>query len=167
MYRRKNHKMLVCSLGAKFWHIWSCVGILGPVGCEGRNSRLSHYHETSGLAQTREESVHTTLYISIRNPALPHRNTCASPRGARTKYQHLVHPFSFRMMVNSLNYYFNPQVTSHFASTLAGVMVNWVMDESINHPTWNRIVTYVALHFVSCILIRFTDVHLKSVPQLF
>ena len=37
------------------------VGILGAVGCEGRSSRLSHYHETSGLAQTREESVHTTL----------------------------------------------------------------------------------------------------------
>ena len=40
-----------------------CVGILGAVGREGRNSRLSHYHETSGLAQTREESVHTTQHI--------------------------------------------------------------------------------------------------------
>jgi hypothetical protein len=39
------------------------VGILGAVGCEGKNSRLSHYHETSGLAQMREELVHTTRYI--------------------------------------------------------------------------------------------------------
>ena len=39
------------------------VGILGAVGREGRNSRLSHYHETSGLAQMREELVHTTQYI--------------------------------------------------------------------------------------------------------
>ena len=37
----------------------SSVGILGAVGREGRNSRLSHYHETSGLAQTRGESVNT------------------------------------------------------------------------------------------------------------
>ena len=36
---------------------------LGAVGHEGRNSCLSHYHEMSGLAQTREESVHTRLYI--------------------------------------------------------------------------------------------------------
>ena len=35
------------------------VGILGAVGREGRNSRLSHYHETSGLEQTRGESVNT------------------------------------------------------------------------------------------------------------
>ena len=60
----------------------SVLEFSGAVGREGINSRLSHYHETSGLAQTREESVHTTL----RNPALPHRNTCASPRGARTEY---------------------------------------------------------------------------------
>ena len=40
-----------------------CVGILGAVGRERRNSRLSHYHEMSGLAQMCEESVHTTLYI--------------------------------------------------------------------------------------------------------
>ena len=40
-----------------------CVGILRAVGHEGRNSRLSHYHETSGLAQTHEELVHTTRYI--------------------------------------------------------------------------------------------------------
>ena len=36
------------------------VGILGAIGREGRNSRLLHYHETSGLAQTREESVNTS-----------------------------------------------------------------------------------------------------------
>ena len=43
------------------------------------------------------------------------------------------------------------------------------MDGSINHPKWNRIVTYiyVASYFVSYILIWFTDTHLKSVPQLF
>ena len=35
------------------------VGILRAVGREGRNARLSHYHETSGLAQTREVSVNT------------------------------------------------------------------------------------------------------------
>ena len=33
------------------------VGILGAIG---RHSRLLHYHETSGLAQTREESVNTS-----------------------------------------------------------------------------------------------------------
>ena len=45
------------------------VGILGAVGHERRNSRLSHYHETSGLAQTREESVHTYLrHITINPP---------------------------------------------------------------------------------------------------
>ena len=43
--------------------IFQHVGILGAVGREGRNSRLSHYHETSGLAQTRVELVHTTRYI--------------------------------------------------------------------------------------------------------
>jgi len=42
-----------------------------------------------------------------------------------------------------------------------------VMDGSMNHPKWNMIVTYVACYFVSCILIWFTDTHLKSVPQLF
>ena len=51
------------------------------------------------------------------------------------------------------------------------VFMSWgtdtVMDGSMNHPKWNRIVTYVALYFVSCILIWFTDTHLKSVPQLF
>ena len=59
-----------------------CVGILGAVGREGRNSRLSHYHKTSGLAQTREELVHTTLYIykilhCHTETRVPHREALA------------------------------------------------------------------------------------------
>ena len=59
-----------------------CVGILGAVGREGRNSRLSHYHETSGLAQTREELVHTTRYIyeilhCHTETRVPHREALA------------------------------------------------------------------------------------------
>ena len=58
------------------------VGILGAVGREGRNSHLSHYHETSGLAQTREELVHTTLYIyeilhCHTETRVPHREALA------------------------------------------------------------------------------------------
>ena len=58
------------------------VGILGAVGREGRNSRLSHYHETSGLAQTREELVYTTLYIyeilhCHTETRVPHREALA------------------------------------------------------------------------------------------
>ena len=49
---------------------------------EGRNSCLLHYHETSGLAQTREESVHTTLYIykilhCHTETCVPHREVLA------------------------------------------------------------------------------------------
>ena len=59
-----------------------CVGILGAVGREGRNSRLSHYHETSGLAQTLEELVHTTRYIyeilhCHTETRVPHREALA------------------------------------------------------------------------------------------
>ena len=59
-----------------------CVGILGAVRREGRNSRLSRYHETSGLAQTREELVHTTLYIyeilhCHNETRVPHREALA------------------------------------------------------------------------------------------
>ena len=46
-----------------FCYIDYCVGILGAVRHEGTNSRLSHYHKTSGLVQMCEESVHTRLYI--------------------------------------------------------------------------------------------------------
>ena len=51
------------STSDSFYENSNIVGILGAVGREGRNSHLSHYHETSGLAQTREELVHTTRYI--------------------------------------------------------------------------------------------------------
>ena len=52
-----------CLNSASSWSQRRCVGILRAVGHKGRNSHFSHYHETSGLAQTREESVHTTQYI--------------------------------------------------------------------------------------------------------
>ena len=39
------------------------VSLVRPYSHPFTNSRLSHYHETSGLAQTCEELVHTTQYI--------------------------------------------------------------------------------------------------------
>ena len=42
-----------------------------------------------------------------------------------------------------------------------------VMDGSMNHPKWNRVITYVILYFGSCVLILFTDICLKSVPYFF
>jgi hypothetical protein len=83
-----------------------CVGILGAVGREGRNSRLSHYHETSGLAQTHEELVHTTWYIykilhCHTETRVPHRealapniqilNTYAPPFWKRQQVNKIVH----------------------------------------------------------------------------
>ena len=59
-----RRRMSEVSGSARIRPLCACsVGILGAVGRKGRNSRLSHYHETSGLAQTREELVHTTQYI--------------------------------------------------------------------------------------------------------
>ena len=71
-----------CLNSASSWSRRVCVGILGAVGREGRNSHLSHYHKMSGLAQTREESVHTTQYIyeilhCHTETRVPHRETLA------------------------------------------------------------------------------------------
>jgi hypothetical protein len=52
------------------------VGILGAVGREGRNSRLLHYHETSGLAQTREE--HQEIGESSARPRFDNAKSCLS-----------------------------------------------------------------------------------------
>ena len=52
------------------------VGILGAVRHEGRNSRLLHYHETSGLAQTREE--HQEIGESSARPRFDNAKSCLS-----------------------------------------------------------------------------------------
>ena len=55
------------------WHV--CVEILRAIRHEGRNSCLSHYHETSGLAQTHEESVDTNKCAYTKSQHC-HTNTC-------------------------------------------------------------------------------------------
>ena len=76
MYYKIKYRIILYRLQEAY------VGILGAVGCEGRNSCLLHYHETSGLAQTREELVHTTRYIyeilhCHTETCVPHREVLA------------------------------------------------------------------------------------------
>ena len=51
----------------------------GAIGREGKFLRLSHYHGTSGLAQTRKESVDTTVVL-ILNPCTATPNTFPTAR---------------------------------------------------------------------------------------
>ena len=70
------------------------VGILRAVGREGRNSHLSHYHETSGLAQTRDHEVSVkiqTTYVLMLNPST------ATPKQSPTVAQQWL-PSKFKVM---------------------------------------------------------------------
>ena len=55
----------------------------GAIGREGKFLRLSHYHGTSGLAQTRKESVDTTIVL-ILNPCTATPNMFKFPTARRS-----------------------------------------------------------------------------------
>jgi hypothetical protein len=73
----RAHQPCLNSASSRSQHI--CVGILRAVGRKGRISRLSHYHGTSGLAQTCGESVDTTVVL-ILNPCTTTTNTFPTMR---------------------------------------------------------------------------------------
>jgi hypothetical protein len=79
-YRAETVSLNICRR-VKDAHPSSTEGTkgVGILRAEGRISRLSHYHGTSGLAQTRGESVDTTVVL-ILNPCTATPNTFPTAR---------------------------------------------------------------------------------------